>query len=58
VFKRRIKDIAGYDIGYDFNIGFLKIKHVKVSKVLETPRYVTIVSIFGGPEVTYQKITR
>jgi hypothetical protein len=33
VFKKRIYDIAGLDIGYTLNIfGIIKIKHVKVSK--------------------------
>jgi hypothetical protein len=53
VFTKPILDIAGYKIGYDFNIGFLKIKHVRVSKVLEMPRYRTFITLFGKE---YEKI--
>jgi hypothetical protein len=53
IFKTRIKDIADYDIGYVFNIGILKIRHEKISKVMEKPRYKTTIWIFGKQ---YEKI--
>jgi hypothetical protein len=48
MFKTRIYDIAGFDIGYTLNIfGIVKIRHVKVSKIYEAPRYVTFITISG-----------
>jgi hypothetical protein len=56
VFKKRIYDIAGLDIGYTLNIfGIIKIKHVKVSKIMEAERYVTFITIFGTEYVKDQR---
>jgi hypothetical protein len=50
---RRYYDIADYPIGWVFNIPWTKpgsiftIVHYKSSKVMEAPKYVTVISIFG-----------
>jgi hypothetical protein len=47
MFKKRIYDIAGFDIGYTMNIfGIVRIRHVKVRKIMEAERYVTFITIF------------
>jgi hypothetical protein len=48
-----ILDVADYQIGYILSLPFLKIIKVKISKVMESPKYVTFVKLFG---VEYHKI--
>ena len=49
----RFKDIAGYDLGYVFNVpgtrygSIFTIIHYKISKIMETPRYITVIGILG-----------
>jgi hypothetical protein len=50
---RRLYDIADYDIGYEFNICphwrslLFRIVRIKISKIDEFERYVTLITIFG-----------
>jgi hypothetical protein len=40
--------MADYDIGYVFDFfGIIKVRHVKVSKIYESPRFKTTIWIFG-----------
>ena len=49
----RFKDIAGYDLGYVFNVpgtrygSIFTVIHYKISKIMEAPKYITVISIFG-----------
>jgi hypothetical protein len=48
-----ILDIADYKIGYIFSIwSFITIIKLKTSKIMEAPRYVTLIKIFN---TEYQK---
>jgi hypothetical protein len=53
VFIQRFKDIAGYDLGYVFNVpgtrygSIFTIVRYKSSKIMEAPRYITVIGIFG-----------
>jgi hypothetical protein len=53
VFIERFKDIAGYDFGYVFNVpgtrhgSIFTIVRYKTSKIMEAPRYITVIGIFG-----------
>jgi hypothetical protein len=42
-----IHDVADYKIGYMISLPFLKIMKIKVSKIMDTPRYATFITIFG-----------
>ena len=47
-----ILDIADYKIGWIFRLPFVKIIKVKTSKIMETPKYATIIEIFNNTNVT------
>jgi hypothetical protein len=53
MFIQRFKDIAGYDFGYVFNVpgtpyaSIFTIIRYKTSKIMEVPRYITVIGIFG-----------
>jgi hypothetical protein len=48
LFTKRLYDMADYDIGYVFDFfGIIKVRHVKVSKIYESPRFKTTIWIFG-----------
>jgi hypothetical protein len=53
MFVERFKDIAGYDLGYVFNVpgtpygSIFTIVRYKVSKIMEAPTYITVIGIFG-----------
>jgi hypothetical protein len=53
VFIERFRDIAGYDLGYVFNVpgtgygSIFTIVRYKTSKIMEAPRYITVIGIFG-----------
>jgi hypothetical protein len=53
MFVKRFKDIAGYDCGYVFNVpgtrygSIFTIVQYKISKIMEAPKYLTVISIFG-----------
>jgi hypothetical protein len=43
-----ILDIADYEIGWIFSMRpFLTIIKIKTSKIMQAPKYVTIIKIFG-----------
>ena len=43
-----IYDVAGYKQGWILLVGpFIAIMKIKISKLMETPKYLTIVDIFG-----------
>ena len=43
-----ITDVADYPIGYIFTLWpFLLIIKVKVSKIMQSPKYIMIIEIFG-----------
>jgi hypothetical protein len=42
-----ILDAADYRRGYLFNIPGFKVLKIKTSKIMESPRYVTIIKIFN-----------
>jgi hypothetical protein len=53
MFIERFKDVAGYDLGYVCNVpgtrygSIFTILRYKTSKIMEAPKYITIISIFG-----------
>jgi hypothetical protein len=47
-----ITDVADYPVGYVFSLWPITIFKLKVSKIMDAPRYVTIIKIFG---LEYQK---
>jgi hypothetical protein len=47
-----IADVADYPVGYVFSLWPITIFKLKVSKIMDAPRYVTIIKIFG---LEYQK---
>ena len=53
MFIQRFKDIAGYDVGYVFNVpgtsygSVFTIVRYKISKIMEAPKYITVIGIFG-----------
>jgi hypothetical protein len=53
MFIERFKDIAGYDFGYVFNVpgtpygSIFTIVRYNTSKIMEAPRYITVIGIFG-----------
>jgi len=53
MFIERFKDVAGYDLGYVFNVpgtnygSIFTIVRYKTSKIMEAPRYITVIGIFG-----------
>jgi hypothetical protein len=51
-FITTIIDIADYKVGYIFSLWPITIIKVKVSKIMDAPRYVTFIKIFG---IEYQK---
>jgi hypothetical protein len=42
-----IIDIADYRVGWIFSVPCLKILKIKTSKIMESPKYVTIIKIFN-----------
>ena len=43
-----INDVADYKIGWIFSIKpFITIIKVKTSKIMEAPKYITVIGIFG-----------
>jgi hypothetical protein len=42
-----ILDIADYKRGYVFSIPFLTIMKIKTSTIMESPKYMTLIKIFG-----------
>jgi hypothetical protein len=42
-----IRDMAGYQRGWIFAFWFIKIMKLKTSKIMESPRYITIIEIFN-----------
>jgi hypothetical protein len=53
MFIQCFKDIAGYDLGYVFNVpgtlygSIFTIVRYKVSKIIEAPTYITVIGVFG-----------
>jgi hypothetical protein len=53
MFIQRFKDIAGYDFGYVLNVpgtrygSIFTIVRYKTSKIMEAPRYTTVIGILG-----------
>jgi hypothetical protein len=49
----RLYDIAGYECGYEFNIGpfaksqIFRIRKMKISKIMQKDKYETIITIWG-----------
>jgi hypothetical protein len=48
-----IIDIADYKVGWVLSIWPITIVKIKVSKIMEAPKYVTFIKIFG---IDYQKL--
>jgi hypothetical protein len=43
-----ILDIADYEVGWIFSLRpFLTIIKIKTSKIMEAPKYITIIEVFG-----------
>jgi hypothetical protein len=42
-----ITDIADYKVGYIFSLWPVTIVKIKTSKIMEAPRYMTVIKIFG-----------
>ena len=42
-----IHDIADYKVGWLLSVPFLKMLRLKVSKIMESPKYITIIKIFN-----------
>jgi hypothetical protein len=42
-----IIDVADYQVGYVLTLPFIKIIKVRTSKIMECPKYMTFVNIFG-----------
>jgi hypothetical protein len=42
-----IIDVADYKVGYILTLPFIKIIKVKISQIMDSPKYITIVSVFG-----------
>jgi hypothetical protein len=42
-----ILDIADYKVGWIFSMRFVKILKLKVSKIMDSPRYLIVISIFN-----------
>jgi hypothetical protein len=46
-FVTYIIDVADYKVGYMFSVPFLTIFKIKTSKIMESPKYMTIIKLFG-----------
>lgn len=42
-----ILDVGDYRVGYIFSMPFFKILKIKTSKIMESPKYLTIIKIFN-----------
>jgi hypothetical protein len=42
-----ILDIADYQVGYVLSLPFIKIVKVRTSKIMQSPKYVTVINICG-----------
>ena len=48
LFIQRFYDIADYQVGYLINVfGIFKLLKLKVSKIMDAPDYIVVMSIFG-----------
>jgi len=53
MFFQHFKDIADYEVGWIFNVpgtnygSIFTIVRYKISKIMEAPRYITVIGIFG-----------
>jgi hypothetical protein len=53
MFLQRFYDIADYKVGWVFNIpgtnygSVFTIVRYKISKIMDAPRYITVIGIFG-----------